>query len=151
MTGVQTCALPISQIVIINGEKNKSFEEKILNVSKDIKIFYSKYLPTNIEQFKNKKLFAFAGIGNPNNFFELLSKYNLNVQKKIAFPDHYEFNEKEIKQMTEEAVKNNFELITTEKDFYRIKNHSFKKLKYLKIDLEIKEKNRLISEILSHL
>ena len=144
-------SLKRAQIVIINGEKNKSFEEKILNVSKDIKIFYSKYLPTNIEQFKNKKLFAFAGIGNPNNFFELLSKYNLNVQKKIAFPDHYEFNEKEIKQMTEEAVKNNFELITTEKDFYRIKNHSFKKLKYLKVDLEIQEKNRLISEILSHL
>ena len=144
-------ALRRAQIVIINGIKNKSFEEKILNVSKDIKIFYSKYLPINIEQFKNKKLFAFAGIGNPNNFFELLSKYNLNVQKKIAFPDHYDFNEKEIKQMTEEAVKNNLELITTEKDFYRIKNHSFKELKYLKVDLEIKEKNKLISDILNYL
>ena len=144
-------SLKKAQIVIINGEKNKSFEEKILNVSKNIKIFYSKYLPTNIEQFKNKKLFAFAGIGNPKNFFELLSKYNLNVQKKIAFPDHYEFNEKEIKQMTEEAIKNNFELITTEKDFYRIKDNGFNKLKYLKVDVEIKEKNKLISEILNHL
>jgi len=144
-------SLKRAQIVIINGEKNKSFEEKILNISKNIKIFYSEYLPTNIEQFKNKKLFAFAGIGNPNNFFELLSKYNLNVQKKIAFPDHYEFKEKEIKQMTEEAVKNNFELITTEKDFYRIKNYGFKELKYLKVDLEIKENNKLISEILNHL
>ena len=65
--------------------KKKIFEEKILNISKNIKIFYSEYLPINIEQFKNKKLFAFAGIGNPNNFFELLSKYNLNVQKKFLF------------------------------------------------------------------
>ena len=144
-------ALKRAQIVIINGIKNKSFEEKILNVSKDIKIFYTKYFPTNIEQFKNKKLFAFAGIGNPNNFFELLSEYNLNVQKKIAFPDHYAFNEKEIKEMTEEANKNNFELITTEKDFYRIKDIGFNKLKYLKIDIEVKEKNNLMSEILSHL
>ena len=144
-------ALRRAQIVIINGIKNKSFEEKILNVSKDIKIFYTKYFPTNIEQFKNKKLFAFAGIGNPNNFFELLSEYNLNVQKKIAFPDHYAFNEKEIKEMTEEANKNNFELITTEKDFYRIKDIGFNKLKYLKIDIEVKGKNNLMSEILSHL
>ena len=144
-------SLKRAQIVIINGEKNKSFEEKILNISKNIKIFYSKYLPTNIEQFKNKKLFAFAGIGNPNNFFELLSEYNLDVQKKITFPDHYEFKKEEIKQMTEEAIKNNLELVTTEKDFYRIKDHDFKKLKYLKVNLEIKEKNKLISEMLSHL
>ena len=144
-------SLKKAQIVIINGKKNKLFEEKILNISKNIKIFYSKYFPTNIEQFKNKKLFAFAGIGNPNNFFELLSEYNLNVQKKIAFPDHYEFKEIEIEQMAEEAVKNNFELITTEKDFYRIKDRFFKKLKYLKIDLEIKEKSKLINEILNHL
>ena len=144
-------SLKRAQIVIINGEKNKLFEEKILNISKNIKIFYSKYFPKNIEQFKNKKLFAFAGIGNPDNFFKLLSEHNLNVQKKIAFPDHYEFTIKEIEQMTEMAIKNNFELITTEKDFYRIKDYGFKKLKYLKVDLIIKEKNKLISEILSHL
>ena len=144
-------SLKRAQIVIINGEKNKIFEEKILNISKNIKIFYSEYLPINIEQFKNKKLFAFAGIGNPNNFFELLSKYNLNVQKKISFPDHYEINKKEIKQITEEAVNNNLDLITTEKDFYRVKDYGFKDLRYLKVDLKIEEKNKFIAEVLKHL
>ncbi len=144
-------SLKRAQIVIINGEKNKIFEEKILNISKNIKIFYSKYLPINIEQFKNKKLFAFAGIGNPNNFFELLSKYNLNVQKKISFPDHYKIKKKEIEQITKEAVNNNLDLITTEKDFYRVKDYGFKNLKYLKIDLKIEEKNKFITEVLKHL
>ena len=144
-------SLERAQIVIINGEKNKIFEEKILNISKNIKIFYSEYLPINIEQFKNKKLFAFAGIGNPNNFFELLSKYNLNVQKKISFPDHYEIKKKEIDQITEEAVNNNLDLITTEKDFYRIKDYGFKDLRYLKVDLKIEEKNKFIAEVLKHL
>ena len=144
-------SLKRAQIVIINGEKNKIFEEKILNISKNIKIFYSEYLPINIEQFKNKKLFAFAGIGNPNNFFELLSKYKLNVQKKISFPDHYEIKKKEIDQITEEAVNNNLDLITTEKDFYRVKDYGFKNLKYLKIDLKIEEKNKFITEVLKHL
>ena len=144
-------SLERAQIVIINGEKNKIFEEKILNISKNIKIFYSEYLPINIEQFKNKKLFAFAGIGNPNNFFELLSKYNLNVQKKISFPDHYEIKKKEIEQITEEAVNNNLDLITTEKDFYRVKDYGFKDLRYLKVDLKIEEKNKFITEVLKHL
>ena len=144
-------SLKRAQIVIINGEKNKIFEEKILNISKNIKIFYSEYLPINIEQFKNKKLFAFAGIGNPNNFFELLSRYNLNVQKKISFPDHYEFKKKEIEQITRDAVNNNLDLITTEKDFYRVKDYGFKDLRYLKVDLKIEEKNKFITEVLKHL
>ena len=144
-------SLKRAQIVIINGEKNKIFEEKILNISKNIKIFYSEYLPINIEQFKNKKLFAFAGIGNPNNFFELLSKYNLNVQKKISFPDHHEFKKKEVEQITEDAVNNNLDLITTEKDFYRVKDYGFKDLRYLKVDLKIEEKNKFITEVLKHL
>tara|TARA_Y200000002_G_scaffold217232_1_gene179237 strand:+ start:2416 stop:3345 length:930 start_codon:yes stop_codon:yes gene_type:complete len=144
-------SLKRAQIVIINGERNKIFERKILEISKGIKIFYSRYKPTNIEQFKNKKLYAFAGIGNPNNFFELLSEYNLNVQKKLSFPDHYNFTEDEIEKMTEMAGKNDLELITTEKDFYRIKDYNFKEIKYLKLDLMIKEKNKLISEIVSYL
>ena len=144
-------SLKRAQIVIINGEKNKVFEKKILEISKKIKIFYSKYTPTNIEQFKNKKLYAFAGIGNPDNFFELLSEYNLNVQKKISFPDHYNFTANEIEKMIEIASKNDFEIITTEKDFYRIKDYNFKKINYLKLDLIIKEKNKLISDIVSHL
>jgi len=144
-------SLKRAKIVIINGERNKIFEKKILKISNNIKIFYSKYTPTNIEQFKNKKLYAFAGIGNPDNFFELLSEYNLNVQKKISFPDHYNFTMNELEKMTEIASKNNFELITTEKDFYRIKDYNFKKIKYLKLNLIIKEKNKLISEIESHL
>ena len=144
-------SLKRAQIVVINGERNRIFEKRILEISKRIKIFYSNYTPTNIEQFKNKKLYAFAGIGNPNNFFELLSEYNLDVQKKISFPDHYNFTVNEIKKMTEIASKNNFELVTTEKDFYRIKDYNFKNIKYLKLDLIKKEKNKLISEIASYL
>ena len=140
-------SLKRAQIVIINGVKNKSFEEKILNASKEIKIFYSKYIPKNIEQFKNKKIFAFAGIGNPNNFFDLLYNSNIDVKKTIAFPDHYEFKAEEIRLMNKNAIKNNCELITTEKDFYRIKDFDIEKIGYLKIDLEIEENDRLVREI----
>ena len=144
-------SLKRAQIVMINGEKNKMFEEKILQISKRIKIFYSKYVPVNLDQFKNKKLFAFAGIGNPENFFKLISENNLNVQKKEFFPDHHDFTSDDIKKMIDIAKKNDFELITTEKDFYRIKDYGFNEIKYLKVDLIIEEKNKFINEIISHL
>ena len=144
-------SLKRAQIVMINGEKNKMFEEKILQISKRIKIFYSKYVPVNLDQFKNKKLFAFAGIGNPENFFKLISENNLNVQKKKIFPDHFDLAADDIKKMIDVAKKNDFELITTEKDFYRIKDYGFNEIKYLKVDLIIEEKNKFINEIISHL
>ena len=144
-------SLKRAQIIIINGKKDEAFEKDILEISKNIKIFYSKYLPKNIEQFKNKKLFAFAGIGNPENFFELLSSYKLDVKKKINFPDHYDFKNKEIDLMIENAIKNNYELITTEKDYYRIKDLGFKKIGYLKVEVEIEEKDKLINELMKYL
>ena len=53
--------------------------------------------------------------------------------------------------MIDVAKKNDFELITTEKDFYRIKDYGFNEIKYLKVDLVIEEKNKFINEIISHL
>ncbi|MBD1150477.1 tetraacyldisaccharide 4'-kinase [Pelagibacterales bacterium SAG-MED29] len=143
-------AIKRTQIVLINGSKNQLFEEKILSISNKVKIFYSKYLPENIEEFRNKNLFAFAGIGNPSNFFKLLGDNNLNVQTKLAFPDHYKFSKSEIQKIVDESFKNNLELVTTEKDYFRIKHYGFKNIKFLKIKLEILEKDKLINQILNY-
>ena len=78
-------ALKNAQIVVINGDVDENFEKKILNINKNLSIFYTKYVPINIERFKNKKLFAIAGIGNPENFFQILSNNNLEVSKKNSF------------------------------------------------------------------
>tara|TARA_A100001011_G_scaffold256133_1_gene264385 strand:+ start:3108 stop:4037 length:930 start_codon:yes stop_codon:yes gene_type:complete len=140
-----------AQIVLINGDSDNSFEEKILKISKQIKIFYSKYIPINIDKFKNKKLFAFAGIGNPENFFKLLSKNNLNVQKKIAFPDHYKFKKSEIQKMIDESFSNNLKLVTTEKDYLRVRNFGFKDVQVIKVKLEVQNKDSFINEVLNYI
>ena len=140
-----------ADIVIINGDRNILFEKKIHNISKNIDIYYSKYVPVNINKFKNKKLFAFAGIGNPENFFDLLVKNNLNLKKKISFPDHHHFNKKELQVIVNESLKKNLELITTEKDYIRIKNMGIKNIGYLELKLEITKKNNLIKKINDYL
>ena len=135
------------EIIIINGKKNIKFENKILNINKKLKIFYANYKPINIEQFKNQKILAIAGIGNPNNFFQLLTENGLNIEKKLIFPDHYEFSNSEISKLIEEADKNNNQILMTEKDYFKIKDMNHNNIKYLKVSLEIDEKEKFLNEI----
>ena len=134
-------------IILINGKKNIEFERKVLNINKEVNIFYSTYKPINKRQFLGKKLFAITGIGNPENFFRLLSENNLQVKKKFIYPDHYEFSKNEILDIINEAKKNNCEIIMTEKDFFKVKRFKYKYLKFLKVNLEIKDKKRLLKII----
>lgn len=140
-----------SQIILINGEKNKDFEKKIFNISDSIKIFYSKYLLLDKDNFENKNVIAFAGIGNPENFFETLKKNNFKVKKKFIFPDHYEFQKKEVQNLIDDSLKNNLELVTTEKDFLRISKFGFKEVKCIKVKLEIIDEEDFIKFILKYL
>ena len=140
-------SLKKADIVIINGEKDKIFEDKILKINNNLKIFYSFYKPINIDEFKNKRLLAIAGIGNPENFFDLLKKNNLNIEKKLIFPDHYNFSKKEIKKIIEQSKKDKLKIIMTEKDFYKIKNYSLNDIKYLKVEVKIRSEEKLFDKI----
>lgn len=140
-----------ADVVLINGEKNLFLEEKIKKISDKIEIFYSKYSLLNLEKFRNKKLVAFAGIGNPENFFELLKKNNLNLQKCFKFPDHYHFSKKELKMILDYGEKSGCEIVTTEKDYFRIKNYGFSNIGCIKIKLNIEQKNKFINKVLNFL
>ena len=140
-------ALNRANCVIINGEKNIDFENQIFSKNNNIKIFYIKYYPQNIDKFKNKKVIAFAGIGNPENFFSLLKNYKINTIEKISFPDHHKYSEKELEDLINQVKENNTILLTTEKDYFRIREKYKKKIHCLKIKVEIENQNQLIDEI----
>ena len=92
---------------------------------------------------------AFAGIGNPSNFFDLLEENGLDVKRKIAFPDHYNFSKTEILEIINEANKSGYQILTTEKDFLRIKKFNFKEIKFIKNELVINQFQKLINKILT--
>ena len=140
-------ALKRADCVIINGKKNTSIESKIFSKNKGIKIFYVKYKTRNISEFKNKKTIAFAGIGNPENFFNLLKDNKIDIIDEIKFPDHHKYSEKELKNLTNKAKENSANLLTTEKDYFRISENYKQSIKYLKIEIEIENQNQFIDEI----
>jgi tetraacyldisaccharide 4'-kinase len=140
-----------SQIVVINGKKNSEFENKIKNISSNINIYYSYYLPTNLINFKDHKLLAFAGIGNPENFFSLLKENNLKVEKKMPFPDHYNYSINELNEIVNFSLKNNLKIITTEKDFFRIKHFQIAQIKCLNVELKILNSEVFEKDVIKYL
>lgn len=137
-----------ANILIINGDRNLDFEKKILKIKKDLKIYYSNYKPLNIQEFKNKKLLVISGIGNPENFFKILKDNQMNIQKKMVYPDHYEFTKNEMLKIIEYAKKNDFQIVMTEKDYYKIKDFSLENIKYLKVKLEIEKEEEFIKNVM---
>jgi len=143
-------AIQRADCIIINGDQNFEFEKKISQFKKNKKldIFYSEYKIKDIEKFKNKKITAFAGIGNPSNFFDLLRKNNLNIVKTYSFPDHYNYSKKDFEILTDE--KSDI-LITTEKDYYRINDEQKKECDFIEVNLEIKNEKKFREILKSYL
>jgi len=144
-------ALKRSQILLINGKKNEDFENKIKSINNKINIFYSKYIAENSNKFLNENILAFAGIGNPENFFDLLKENNIKVKKQISFPDHYNYSKKELDKLLKISKESNLKLLTTEKDFFRIKHFNTTDIDYLTIKLEIINEELFEKELKKHL
>ena len=136
--------------IIINGQKNLEFEKKLFKNmgNKKLHIFYSKYKIKNIEKFKNKEITAFAGIGNPSNFFDLLRENNLKIKETYSFPDHHNYSEKDFKKIIKD---NSTKIITTEKDYYRMNDDQKRNCDYVEVELEIDNKDKFKEIIKSYL
>jgi len=133
-----------AECIFINGDKNVQFENKINKINKNAKIFYSKYKIKNIDNFKNKEIIAFAGIGNPSNFFDLLKENKINVKKTYSFPDHHNYSQKDFDEIIGD---NHIKIVTTEKDYYRMNDKQKLSCDYIEVDLEIENKNEFINLI----
>tara|TARA_B100001057_G_scaffold23842_1_gene22084 strand:+ start:4518 stop:5444 length:927 start_codon:yes stop_codon:yes gene_type:complete len=136
------------RIAVINGKRNLSFEKKLKSISENIKIYQSKYEIKNLKKFRGKKILAFAGIGNPESFFKLLKNSGLKVIEEISFPDHYNYTKNEIEDMVSKAKEKDLTLITTEKDFFRIKQLGLRKMNYISVDLKIIDYKNFERELL---
>ena len=135
--------------VFINGKKNKYLENKIKKYNKNIKIFSGEYFLKNKNNFDLKsKYLVFCGIGTPESFFKLLKENKIKIEKKIVYPDHYKFSKDEMQKIIDNAKKDNYQLIMTEKDYYKINHFNLQNINYLKVSLEIKGIKKILNRII---
>ena len=146
-------AINRADCIVINGQKDIKIENQIYKKNQKAKIFYSKYKAVDINIFKDKQICAFAGIGNPSNFFDLLRENNLNLIHTFSFPDHHHYSILDTEMLAgslmEKEGKNKI-LLTTEKDYFRFSEDSLinkLSIQYLKVELEIENKDNFIELI----
>ena len=140
-------------LIFINGErKNYKLLSKLKSINKKSRIFEGKYKPLNLKNFNlKKKYLMFCGIGNPHEFEKTLLKYKFDICEKIIFPDHHKLTKIELNELKDKAKKENFTIVTTEKDFFRLSKIERKHIKCLKIKLEIKDKKNFNKTLISKL
>ncbi len=102
-------------------------------------------LPTNIPVFyahnqtvspyDNKtSVIAFAGIGYPKKFFNSITCKLIETR---VYPDHYQYTEKDIKDLIAVAKSKNAKLLTTEKDWVRLPDWAKQEIRFAKLNTEI--------------
>ncbi|MEY9755124.1 tetraacyldisaccharide 4'-kinase [Bradyrhizobium yuanmingense] len=78
----------------------------------------------SLAQLLGKRVFAFAGIGDPERFFRTLRASGIDVVRTRAFADHHMFSDGEIAALAAEAQREQLTLVTTEKDLARLRGRA---------------------------
>ena len=130
----------------VGGDSNLDYiYNEIRNINPNIEIFESIIEIKHIDKFNiDENYIIFSGIGNPDSFRKLLLKNKFKIIEEITFPDHYNYQDKDILKIINKANENSAEIITTEKDFKRIPKNLKEKINFLEIDMKIKDENKLI-------
>tara|TARA_B100001741_G_scaffold225303_1_gene187140 strand:+ start:175 stop:1104 length:930 start_codon:yes stop_codon:yes gene_type:complete len=137
--------------VFLNGnlENIENIKKELIKIDPKINIFIGKYEPLNLNEFnKNNKYLVFSGIGNHQTFISMIKNCGLNVFKDIEFPDHYNYLSKDIEQILNQAKNLNCKIITTEKDYFRLKDKEINEIKFLKSELQITNEEKLLNIII---
>lgn len=133
------------------SDKEKREFTKQLDINEDQKVFFSTikyYMPEDLD--KTKSLLFIAGIDNPMPAVDFLQKQDYTVTL-LKYPDHHTFTKEDILQIQNKA-KNNYQIITTEKDAVRLREYDIS-FSVLKIENEIDNNflDYITNEIRTHI
>ena len=140
------------QHVFLNGnlENLDNIKRHLEEINPKINIHIGEYIPLNIHEFNKKiRYIVFSGIGNHETFISMLRNNGLNIFKDFEFPDHYKYTSHDINKILKLSTQMNCKIITTEKDYLRLKKNNTNKINFIKSELKIIDEDKLISAILN--
>lgn len=71
-------------------------------------------------KYFGRRIVAFAGIGRPQKFFDTIREMGSDLIATHSFSDHHQYEPAELSALRAQALQENAELLTTEKDLVRI-------------------------------
>ena len=109
-----------SDCLILVGDGEAAEAAVHLAGRRGLPILHAHLKPQPNENLEDRKLFAFAGIGRPQKFFQTLETLGYDVKRTRAFPDHHAYSQADIKALLTEAEAAGLTLVTTSKDMARL-------------------------------
>jgi 3-deoxy-D-manno-octulosonic-acid transferase len=104
-----------------------------------------------IQDLPTRRVGAFCGVGNPQNFWNTLESLGLEIISRWAFDDHHHYRPIELQRIAHQARVHGAEiLVTTEKDRINCPKHLDRAiapldLAWLEIDLEIDDERSFLT------
>jgi tetraacyldisaccharide 4'-kinase len=107
-------------IVIGDGTAAKAVAAAVATRGKPVLSAHLRADEASVASLGGKRVFAFAGIGDPARFFNTLRASGIEVVRERAFADHHPYSQDEIEALGAEAKRGALTLVTTEKDLARL-------------------------------
>lgn len=133
-----------ADFIFITKKQNQTLYSELIKTNRDV--YFAQTHIEGVMDLNNQLIepsrysfYAFAGVGNFESFIDILKDLNLNIVGYKKLIDHKKYDKKTLKKI-EKLAKDAQMLITTEKDFVKIKNLAeffSHKLCYLEISLKI--------------
>ncbi len=83
-------------------------------------IYVAATVPAKKMQLSGKRVLAFAGIADPDKFYDTLTKCGAFISLARNWPDHHFFGDDELTELYQTAQAGDLVLVTTEKDAMRL-------------------------------
>ncbi len=124
--------------VVIIGEDKHGVAKLFGNLS----IFKAKVV-AQLPKLAKNKVFAFAGIGSPQKFYQSLEDCGVTIAKTKDFPDHHFYERTELLNLIDEAQKLGADIITTSKDMVKIPYDLQPQFKVLEIAIKWQDESAI--------
>lgn len=127
----------------------KSLTEKIRQYAASTPLYFARHTPTAfatasgdvfaLSDMKDKRVFAFCGIGNPHSFQNTLRSLAGEIKGFTVFRDHHQYSQADFRRIAGNAEKSGAAwIVTTEKDIMRLKQFSLpENLLVLRIEFDV--------------
>lgn len=109
-----------SDALLVIG-RGSAGDEAIRRTAKGGKpVFEARLEPQGAERLAGRRLYAFAGIADPEKFYRTLRDLGADIAATRDFPDHHRFSAEDLHDLREAAGRGDAALVTTAKDFVRL-------------------------------
>lgn len=135
---------PLVEAVVIVGDGHAGDKVARLATQAGRQALRAQLAPVNGARLRGRKVFAFAGIGRPEKFFDTLRACGAQLVATRSFDDHQLFEDGDLKLLAAEAKAAHADVIvTTEKDAARMRPGAMPGLDVLKVEMKFEDEPAL--------